>query len=48
MQDAQVFVDLECHPTMAELDTMPVTLINNIMLYKQIKQVMENGGVLKI
>ena len=45
-QDAFLIVELECHPTLAELDSMPQKLIETILLYKSVKGIVEHGGKL--
>ncbi len=47
LKDAQQIVEMGCLPTLAELDQMPVNLIENITLYRAIKSVVEFGGDLR-
>lgn len=47
-QDAYYIVEMDCRPTLAELDGMPDRLVETVLLYRQVKGVAEYGGTLKI
>ena len=47
-RDAFVIVEMECTPTISELDAMPERLVDTILLYKEVKNVIMYGGRLQI
>ena len=47
-QDAFVIIETESRPTADELDSMPQRLVDTILLYKQVKGTIENGGVMRL
>ncbi len=43
-REAALIVDLECRPTLEELDKMPQNLIDAILLYKNIESAIKYGA----
>lgn len=43
VREAALIADLDCRPTLAELDSMPQELVNNILLYKNIEAAIKYG-----
>jgi hypothetical protein len=47
-QDAFVIIETESRPTVDELDSMPQRLVDTMLLYRQVKGTIENGGVMRL
>ncbi len=47
-QDAFVIIETESRPTADELDSMPQRLVDTMLLYRQVKGTIENGGVMRL
>ncbi len=43
-QEAEVIVESDCRPSISELDVMPQELVDTIILYKNMKAVIETGA----
>ena len=49
MEDAILLVELGWHPSsLQELNETPEAQLGNMMIYKAVKNVMQNGGELKL
>ena len=47
-QEAFVIVETGCRPTLDELDAMPQSLVDGILLYGAVKNTIEQGGVMRL
>jgi len=47
-EEAFVFTEMNCRPSLAELDLMPQTLIDTVLLYGAVKSTVQYGGRLKL
>lgn len=47
-KEAFVIVETGCRPTVDELDAMPQSLVNSILLYGAVKDTIKHGGAMRL
>ena len=48
VREAFVIVETGCRPTLGELDSMPQKLVDGILLYRAVKNIIEQGGDMRL
>jgi len=47
-KDAFIIVEMNCRPTLAELDCMPQSLVDTVLLYSSVKRTIEQGQEMRL